>query len=146
MPPHIPQVLYVEDHPVNSILMSAVFERIPGCRLLLADSGSDALAKARALCPALLLLDFRLPDMTGAELLLRLRRLPGCEFTPAVAVTAEHGLDPVAAGFDELWPKPLDLAHVVERVEVLVALQALPQQPLLRLSTPELLLKYAAGL
>ena len=142
MPPFVPQVLYVEDHPVNAMLMSALFERIPGCRLQLADCGHAALATARTLHPALLLLDFRLPDMNGDELLARLRLVPGCEFTAAVAVTAEPDFDYAARGFDELWRKPLDLAQVVERVKALVAM---PQLPSLQLDTPALMLQYAAG-
>ena len=140
MPAFVPQVLYVEDQPVNAMLMSALFERIPGCRLQLAACGRDALAIARTLRPALLLLDLRLPDMNGAELL---RLVPGCEFAPAVAVTAEHDFDHIAAGFDELWRKPLALLDVVERVEALVAL---PQAQSLQLDTPAFMLQYAAGL
>lgn len=143
MPAFVPQVLYVEDQPVNAMLMSALFERIPGCRLQLAACGRDALAIARTLRPALLLLDLRLPDMNGAELLARLRLVPGCEFAPAVAVTAEHDFDHIAAGFDELWRKPLALLDVVGRVEALVAL---PRHPTLQLDTPALMAQYAAGL
>gem|GEM_PF-4012166 len=44
------------------------------------------------LYPVLLLLDLRLPDGDGRALLPMLRRIPGCETAPAVAVTAEIAL------------------------------------------------------
>lgn len=140
-----PHVLYVEDQPVSARVMNALFERLPDCRLVLADCGHAALEKARQLRPALLLLDLRLPDMHGGELLGRLRNLPGCEFAPAVAVTAERDYDFAAAGFGEIWHKPLNLPAVLERVQAYLALAAdgCAAAPL-PLSTPVLMLQYAS--
>jgi len=138
------KVLYVEDQAVNTMLMTALFERVPDCDLVLAECGSQALDRARDLYPALLLLDLRLPDIHGSRLLPLLRRVPGCEHVPAVAVTAEHDFDIAHTGFDELWRKPLNLLKVLERVEANLALstaqrkalQRAPQVPLL--TTPAL--------
>lgn len=113
-------VLYVEDHPVNAMLMSAMFDRRPELRLVVAVTGQQALAMARGLNPVLLLLDLRLPDCHGSQLLPLLRQLPGCETAPAVAVTAEGDFDIHGTGFIELWPKPMDLAGVLRRVDALV--------------------------
>jgi CheY-like chemotaxis protein len=118
------QVLYVEDEPVNALLMRALFERLPDCDLVVADCGRRALELAQGLHPALLLLDLRLPDIHGSALLPRLRRIVGCEAVPAIAVTAEHGYDIAGTGFDELWRKPLNLLSVLERVEGYLALAA----------------------
>lgn len=120
-------VLYVEDHPVNVLLMQALFERLPAERLLVARCVAEALDLMHAQqerC-ALLLLDLGLPDGRGSDLLQTLRQLPSCRDVPAVAVTAEYGFDPVRAGFDELWEKPLDLPRVLERLKDLLA----PQPP-----------------
>lgn len=121
-PPKNPvrSVLYVEDHPVNAMLMAALFERRPGLKLVVAGTGHEAVCLATGLNPALLLLDLRLPDCHGAQLLDVLRLLPGCGDAPAVAVTADGDFDITGTGFDELWPKPLDLAHVLARVDALV--------------------------
>jgi CheY-like chemotaxis protein len=138
------KVLYVEDQAVNALLMSALFERVSNCELVLADCAQSALALAHGLCPSLLLLDLRLPDMHGGELLLQLRRLPGCEHVPAIAVTADHGYDSAAAGFDELWHKPLNLLNVLERVQGYLELATVQRRTLLRrlemppLTTPAL--------
>ena len=100
-------VVYVEDEPVNVLLMQALFCRRPDLRLLVATTGQEALERADGLWPDLLLLDIRLPDCSGTELLPRLRLHPGCRHVPAIAVTAEHGFRSSDTGFDEVWTKPL---------------------------------------
>jgi len=112
-------VLYVEDNAVNALIMSALFERRPDMRLVLAETVAEALQKARGLYPAVLLLDLRLPDGDGRELLPLLRGIAGCETAPAVAVTAESDVEWAGTGFEELWLKPLDLKNVLQRLDVL---------------------------
>lgn len=119
-------VLYVEDHPVNVMLMEALFERRPALKLVVATTGEEALRAARGLHPALLLLDLRLPDTRGSLLLPQLRRVPGCEAAPAVAVTADIDFALEESDFDELWAKPLNLNHVLERLDALAGRPAVP--------------------
>jgi CheY-like chemotaxis protein len=112
-------VLYIEDQPVNVLLMQAVFDRRPALQLVVATTGQDALTLAEDLHPALLLVDMRLPDCHGLELLPQLRRICGCESVPAVAVTADHHTDLEGSSFVELWGKPLNLGRVLERLDAL---------------------------
>jgi CheY-like chemotaxis protein len=114
------QVLYVEDHPVNVLLMEALFERRPGYALSIAVDGKDALRVGATLQPSLLLLDLRLPDCHGAELLQRLRQTFGWHAVPAIAVTAEPAFKTAGTGFCEVWPKPLDLSRVLARLDELL--------------------------
>ena len=100
-------VVYVEDQPVNVLLMQALFGRRPDLRLLVATTGREAMDTVDGLWPDLLLLDIRLPDCSGTDLLPRLRLHPGCRHVPAIAVTAEHGFRSSDTGFDEVWTKPL---------------------------------------
>ena len=116
-----PVVLYVEDHPVNAVLMEALFERRPQMRLVIAETGEEALRVAPGLNPQLLLLDLQLPDCHGSELLPLLRGLPGCGLAPAVAVTANSDFDIGGTGFLELWPKPMNLDWVLERLDHLLS-------------------------
>jgi len=116
-------VLYVEDHPVNAMLMSALFERRPGLKLVLAETGQQAVAIASGLHPVLLLLDLRLPDCHGSQLLPLLRQLPGCDRAPAVAVTAEDDFDITSTGFSEIWTKPLNLDLVLRRLDALTGVE-----------------------
>jgi len=114
-------VLYVEDDPVNVLLMQAIFEQRPGLSLVVALDGQQALEIASTLRPSLLLLDMRLPDCNGADLLPMLQRQPGYTGLNAVAVTAEPHHPVARTGFCELWAKPLNIAHTLARLDQLVA-------------------------
>ena len=116
-----PIVLYVEDHPVNVLVMQAFFEQRPGLELVVATTGKEALELAVGLHPVLLLLDLSLPDCHGSVLLPALRHHAGCRDTTAVAVTAEPCFDIVGTGFSELWAKPMYLAQVLGRLDALTA-------------------------
>jgi CheY-like chemotaxis protein len=117
-------VLYVEDHPTNVQLMRALFKRRPQLELLVATDGREARRLARQLRPSLLLLDLRLPDCHGAALLEELRQFDGWESMPAVAVTAEQGFELTGTSFCEAWPKPIDLAFVLSRLDQLATRDA----------------------
>lgn len=119
MPAPSRTVLYVEDHPINAMLMAAILERRPHLELVVASTGAEALRLAAGLRPALLLLDLGLPDCHGSELLPRLRALPGLQAVPAVAVTADALFDIEGTGFAELWSKPLYLERVLARLDAL---------------------------
>ncbi len=109
-------VLYVEDQSVNIFLMEMLFERLAGPRLVSAMSGEEALRIAPRMRPSLLLLDVRLPDCQGPDLLVRLRKLPAYRDLPAIAVTAESDFFIEGTGFSEIWRKPLDVAWVMSRL------------------------------
>lgn len=116
----VPQdVLYVEDHPTNVHLMQALFKRCPHLNLVVARDGAEARDIARHLQPTLLLVDLRLPDGHGSVLLEELRLVDGWAHVPAVAVTAEPGFHIAGTSFREVWPKPLDLGFVLDRLEQL---------------------------
>lgn len=114
-------VLYVEDDPVNAMLMQGIVELRPGCHLHVARSGAEARAFVAGQRTDLLLCDLRLPDITGDALLAELRAggLPAA--IPALLVTAEPEF--VAAelarrgGFDGFWSKPLDIAATLRSLE-----------------------------
>lgn len=113
-------VLYIEDHPTNVHLMQALFKRCPHLNLMVARDGQEARELARAARPTLLLVDLRLPDCHGSDLLEELRLLEGYADIPAVAVTAEPAFQIEGTSFCEVWPKPLDLAFVLDRLAQLV--------------------------
>lgn len=107
-------VLYVEDDPVNVLLMQGIVELRSGCRLQVARSGEEARLAVAAAGVDLVLCDLRLPDVAGDVLLAELRAAGLPAGVPALLVTAESA--DVAAelaragGFDGCWTKPLDVA------------------------------------
>jgi CheY-like chemotaxis protein len=110
-------VLYVEDHPVNVLLMQTVFEMRPELDLVVAIDGAAAMATTTRLQPALLLLDLRLPDCHGTELLERMRKVSGWEDIPAIAVTAEAEFMPAGTSFYDVWHKPLRVPTLLTRLD-----------------------------
>jgi CheY-like chemotaxis protein len=109
-------VLYIEDNPVNLVLMQSMLEPLSDVRLLLAERPEPGLALARAEVPDLILLDIQLPGIDGYEVLRRLRADARTRDVPVIAISAnamrgdiERGL---AAGFDDYLTKPLDVAAV----------------------------------
>ncbi|HEX5632206.1 MAG TPA: response regulator [Gemmatimonadales bacterium] len=113
-------VLYVEDHPVNALLMQALFAKRPAWHLVVATTGEAGWEAALADPPVLLLLDLHLPDCHGAELLARLRTVPALADVPAVAVTADVTRDVRCDGFLELWRKPMDVPATLARLDALL--------------------------
>ena len=81
-----------------------------GYEVILACDGVEALEKARAAVPDVLLLDVRMPRMTGTEAMTQIKADPRFAGVPVVALTA-HALDYerdalLAAGFDAVVTKP----------------------------------------
>lgn len=114
-------VLYVEDDPVNVMLMQGILELHSGCELQVARSGAEARQRVRQGPLDLVLCDHRLPDIAGDKLLAQLRTAGLPAAVPALLVTAET--DDVAAdlawhgGFDGFWTKPLDVAATLRSLE-----------------------------
>jgi two-component system cell cycle response regulator DivK len=92
-------------------------------RVVTASSGEEACEQARLHRPDIILLDLRMPTMTGSETLRRLRRDPAFNRVPIVAFTA-YALDAertqaLAEGFDAFLPKPClpeDLGKAIQRL------------------------------
>ena len=117
-------VLYVEDDPVNAMLMQGILELRPGCQMHVARSGAEARRFVADHRVDLLLCDLHLPDAVGDELLAQLRQTGLAATVPALLVTAEA--EDVAAGlarrggFNGFWSKPLDVAATLRSLERLL--------------------------
>lgn len=114
-PPDGPVVLVVDDNEVNRRLARDVL-RAAGFRTVEAETGRDAVAVARDARPALVLLDIRLPDLDGTEVVGLLKaQMPEL---PVVALTSleDDGLFP-AAGFDGYISKPIDVLEFPRQVQ-----------------------------
>jgi CheY-like chemotaxis protein len=115
------KVLYIEDNPVNILLMEAMLARVESLQVITAALPALGLRLAREERPDLILLDIQLPEMDGYEVLRRLRLDDATSQIPVIAVSANampgdiaHGL---AAGFVEYMTKPLDMLRLIKAVE-----------------------------
>jgi len=102
------RVLLVEDNPINAMLARALLTR-EGCAVAHAASGEDAIAAAKVGAYDLILMDMRMPGMSGEEAARALRALG--VGAPIVALTAnafeEDRRRCLAAGMDDFLVKPL---------------------------------------
>jgi CheY-like chemotaxis protein len=114
-------VLYIEDDPDNIRLVERLLLKSrPDTELHTATNGRDGITAAISEQPALILLDNRLPDATGGEVL---RRLASSEATAAIPVvvisgaSAKTGDELLAAGAAEFLPKPFDVDQLMAMID-----------------------------
>ena len=114
------RVLYIEDNPVNLVLMEAMLERLPEVDARCVISPFEGLALAAAEPPDLVLLDLQMPLMDGFEVLRRLRAEPALCHIPVLAVSANALPGDIeaalAAGFNGYLSKPLQLDSLAAAV------------------------------
>ena len=114
------RILYIEDEPLNVLLMQEVFKARPEWELRVARDGEDGLLQAQTWLPDLALIDMNLPDINGLEVLRRLRADERTRGLCCVALSADAMSEQVqaarAAGFNDYWTKPIDLNHLLEAV------------------------------
>jgi sigma-B regulation protein RsbU (phosphoserine phosphatase) len=127
------QILIVDDDGMSrkilaQMLVSAGYE----CHE--SDNGGKALELVRAEQPSLLLLDFDMPGLNGAEVLKRLRADsdPAVAQIPAIMLTG-HGSEEsevlcLQAGADDFVTKPINAAVLRARIETQLRLRSMRRQ------------------
>nr|WP_239474693.1 response regulator [Sphingomonas sp. BT552] len=82
--------------------------------------GREAVERARAFRPDLIVMDIQMPHVTGYELILALKADPELRRIPIMAVTAYAGRDDEdrirGAGADAYVSKPISLARFMDSV------------------------------
>jgi CheY-like chemotaxis protein len=118
-------LLYIEDQDLNLRLVERILSAHPKYRLLTAMQGGLGLDLAREHQPDLILLDLNLPDMTGDEVLRRLKADPAVRRIPVLMVSADAMGDRVeqllqlgAAGY---LTKPYKVAEFLRVIQQTLA-------------------------
>ncbi|MEO8079062.1 MAG: PAS domain-containing protein [Caldimonas sp.] len=115
------QILYIEDNPVNVLLVEELVKSVSGLRIVSEATGASGTARAIALKPDLVLIDLQLPDFDGYEVLRRLRADPETRDIPCIALSANAMPDDVqrglAAGFSDYWTKPIAFANFLSSLK-----------------------------
>jgi len=104
-------VLLVEDTEDNRFMMRRLLE-ITGYRVVEAMNGEEAVRLAETECPHLILMDLSLPVIDGLAATRLIRKIPACERTPIIAVSAHDTSDfqseAIRAGCNCYITKPIN--------------------------------------
>ncbi len=113
-------ILVVEDSQTSRKVISMLLGR-KGYTIIEAKSGSEALQRSEEIVPDLVLLDVVLPDMTGYEVLSRLRQGAGLAEVPVIMLTGQSKpsdrLKGLFHGSNEYLTKPFDPAKLLAVLE-----------------------------
>jgi CheY-like chemotaxis protein len=116
------RVLLVEDNEMNRDMLSRRLQR-RGYEIVLAVDGQEAVDKAQAERPDLILMDMSLPVLDGWEATRRIKDSPAAAI-PIIALTA-HAMAgdrerALAAGCDDYDTKPIEFARLLSKMEALL--------------------------
>jgi signal transduction histidine kinase/CheY-like chemotaxis protein len=116
----LPVVLLAEDNEANITLISD-YLGTRGYQVFVARNGTEAIAQAREIRPAIVLMDIQMPGMDGLEATRRIRTIHDLVDLPIIALTAlampgdrERCL---AAGANDYLSKPVSLRGLVILIE-----------------------------
>jgi len=125
------KILVVDDDLETLKLVGLILDR-KGYEIVAARHGEQALEKARAQQPDLIVLDVMMPDMDGYEVSRRLRTDPETAELPILMFTAKSAIQDrvtgLEAGADDFLSKPIHPQELVSRVESLLR-QSAGQRP-----------------
>ncbi|NOY81109.1 MAG: response regulator transcription factor [Kiritimatiellaeota bacterium] len=114
------RVLVIEDEPDMARVLSYNLER-HGCKVWTAGTGRAARDRLGSDVPDLVLLDLRLPDVSGLELLEELKSGPSPLAAPVIVVSALGDEETVVAalnsGADDYVTKPFRTRELLARVD-----------------------------
>jgi response regulator RpfG family c-di-GMP phosphodiesterase len=121
-------LLIVDDHPTNLLLMGRYAQAIEGVHIWTASSALEALGFCEERSIDLVVTNFMMPDMDGMELTGRLRAASGTADVPIIMVTTNAAIDlrreALVNGVTDFLSKPIDRIEFIARCRNLLALRA----------------------
>jgi two-component system cell cycle response regulator DivK len=114
-------VLYIDDNPDNILLVQRLCKRrCSDVQLHTAMTGRDGIRAASDDQPALILLDNRLPDTSGEQILRQLAATPATATIPVVILSGDSSPATVsellAAGAADFLAKPFDIHQLLATI------------------------------
>jgi CheY-like chemotaxis protein len=112
--------LYIEDDENNIYLVESLMKRRPQIELHVARNGRDGIQAAIDKQPALILLDNRLPDATGSEILQELASATATAAIPVVVLSGDSGeiiKRLLANGAIDSVSKPFDIHQLMAIID-----------------------------
>lgn len=128
----MPKILIAEDESDIRELIAFTLT-FGGFDVIATSNGEEAVAKAAAERPDVILLDVRMPRMTGYEACTRLKADPATRGTPVLFLSAKGQEDEVKSGLAvgalDYILKPFSPESLIERVKAVIAEHARPAPP-----------------
>lgn len=123
--PEVKRILYVEDEADIRAVAEIALKTVGGFELQICADGKEALDRAVAFSPDLLLLDVMMPGMDGPATLLSLWELEEVKGVPAIFMTAKVQAEEVESlkrlGAVGVIAKPFDPMMLADQVKEIVA-------------------------
>lgn len=124
-------VLVIEDDP-DILKLLQIFLKLEGYETRTASNRDEIVAAFRAPpLPDLVLLDIRLPDINGFDILARMRQHPAMKALPVIMLTAEATREAVLKGLvggaDGFVTKPFQIDRLVKAVKTVLGLKLDPE-------------------
>ncbi len=117
------KILIVDDD-IDSLKLIGLMLQRQGYEVTAASNGTQAIARATAERPDLIILDVMMPDLDGYEICRRLRANPTTQPIPIIMFTAKTLIDDKVQGFeagaDDYLAKPTHPAELASRVKALL--------------------------
>ncbi len=120
------QILIVDDNDMNRKLTTMFLKKL-GYQSVAVSGGAEALEIVKKEEFALILMDYRMPDMDGIETAVQVRNLEGDSFkkVPIIALTGDERTEVqqkfLDAGMNDVLLKPLDSERLKEKLEYWIA-------------------------
>jgi len=116
------RVLLIDDEPFYFKLLQKALKEAE-YKLEYAKSGNEGLAKIPSFEPEMLIVDLKLPELDGFEILKRLRRDPKFSYIPVIVITSQDELSEKLKAFelgaDDYLVKPFQPEELVARMGIL---------------------------
>jgi CheY-like chemotaxis protein len=115
-------VLYIDDNEDNILVVQRVLRRArPDIQLHTARTGGDGIRAAASIRPDLILLDNRLPDTSGEQVLHKLAADPVTTAIPVIILSGDTGRltarELLAAGAVDFLAKPFDIHQFLTLID-----------------------------
>ncbi len=119
--PPLRKIVYVEDERDIQTIAKLALEKLGGFEVEICSSGEEALRRAPALSPDLIMLDLMMPGMDGRATLKALRELPMFADTPVIFLTGKVQAQEIAQlerlGAIRVLAKPFDPMSLADEVK-----------------------------
>jgi signal transduction histidine kinase len=120
-PEHLNLRIVVIEDSRDTLNMLKLWLDAYGCKTFMAADATGGISLAAECRPDLIISDIGMPDVDGYELIRKLRRMPGLEQVPAIALTGyareEDRELALAAGYNAHIAKPADIAHLLALIK-----------------------------